>query len=378
MSFDLGELDAIAAEWGGVFDPSVLEDGFGELLTELVDSANSLVDGLRRHMRAPWATRPLHIAFVRSEEVNACVKEGKDADYILITIGTVGKIYGTMFGMLSTPSFLPRIGNSDREDAPNSALVDGFPPMPLQGADGNISAKFYLPADQTRVTFAMQLSSMALHFLLYHEIGHIAAGHLELRKNQGFPTAISEFGTAASQDAALPPFHVLECDADAFAVHIESFVDLHAELDLLWKETYRLEAVSGRDTGFIAHAAAISILFRMLGHDGYAPELLDAKSHPHPAVRSSLTIARSMSLAVGAGRFAMHEFQRLARDSIFHVEETWAALGLPGQQLGESSTWSENVLRLSTELGSEYERWKTNLRKFARLPPRWHNSWTSV
>ncbi len=375
MSSDVSELDAKAAELGGVFDASVLADSFGDLLTDLVDSANFMVDGLRQHMSAPWATRPLHVTFTNSEEVNAYADKGKAADYILITIGAVSKVYGAMYGMLSTPSFLPEVGNANQEKTPNELLTGGFPPMPLLGSDdGDEHVEFCLPVDQRRSTFAMQLSSIALHFLLYHEIGHIVAGHFELLEQQGFVPIISEFGTPAPRDATPPARYVLECDADAFAAHFGSFIDLHPESDGLWKEVFGWEAVPGKDAGFIAHAVAISILFRMLGNDGFAPESLNPRTHPPPAVRSCLAISRTMSLAAVAGRFAMDRFPQLCRDSIFHVEETWTALGLPGQQFGESSTWAEHVGRLSTELGREYERWKTDLCKFARLPTRWHNS----
>jgi hypothetical protein len=367
------ELDVKAAKWGGVFDPSVLVESFGHLLTELVDSASVLIDGLRQHMSPKWTTRPIQVAFTKSEEVNACATKGRDADYILITIGAVGKIYGTLNGLLSIPGFLPEVGNSDREDTPNESLADGFPKMPLLGRDyGGNSIRFYLPADQTRVTFANQLSSMALHFLLMHEIGHILAGHLELLERQGFAAAISEFDAGTTKNATMPPRHVLESDADAFAANFGSFVDLHPETNRLWKEVFGWEAVPGKDAGFIAHAAAISILFRLLTTDSYPPKSLQPSIHPHPTVRSCMVLSRSMSRAVLANRFTMDEFPRLCRASIFHVEETWAALGLPGQRLGASSNWANQIGRLSKRLNREYDDWKATLRKFTRLPPRWH------
>ena len=185
MSPDVSELDAKAANLGGVIDVSALADSFGALLTDLVDSANHLVNRLRQHMSAPWATRPLHVAFTSSEEVNAFADKSKTADYILITIGAVGKVYGTMYGMLSTSSFMPEVGNANQEKTPNELLTGGFPPMPLRESyDGDEPVEFCLPVDQRRSTFAMHLSSIALHFLLYHEIGHIVAGHLELREQQ--------------------------------------------------------------------------------------------------------------------------------------------------------------------------------------------------
>lgn len=376
MSSGVNDLDTKAMSLGGAFDTSVLADSFGDLLTDLVDSANVMVDGLRQHMRSPWATRPLHVTFTNAEEVNAYADKSKTADYIFITIGAVGKVYGTVYGMLSTPNFMPEVGNANQEKTPNELLTGGFPPMPLLGShDGDELVEFCLPVDQRRSTFAMHLSSIALHFLLYHEIGHVVAGHLELREQQGCAGAISEFGTPAPRNGTAPPLHVLECDADAFAAYFESFIDLHPRSDGLGKEIFDWEAVPGKDAGFIAHAVAISILFRMLGNDGFAPESLDPRTHPPPAVRSCLALSRTMSLATLAGRFAMDRFPQLCRDSIFHVEETWIALGLPGQRNGESSTWAERVGRLSKELGREYEGWKTDLCKFARVPTRWHNSW---
>lgn len=379
MSTDVSELDAKTAKLGGVFDASELGVSFRDLLTDLVDSGNHLVDSLRQHMSAPWATRPLHVAFTACEELNAQATKGKDADYILITIGAVGKVYGTMYGMLSTPSFLPDVGNANEEKTPNELLTGGFPPMPLLGLyDGDEPVEFCLPVDQRRSTFAMHLSSIALHFLLYHEIGHIVAGHLELREHQGCAAAISEIGTPAPRNGTVTPLHVLEYDADAFAAHFESFIDLHPVSDGLGKEIFGWETVPEEDAGFIAHAVAISILFRMLGNDGFAPESLDPLTHPPPAVRSCLALSRTMSLAALAGRFEMDRFPQLCRNTIFHVEESWTALGLPGRRFGESLAWAEQVGRLSMELAREYESWNTGLCKFARVPTRWHSSWPSA
>jgi hypothetical protein len=361
---------------GGVFDLSLVGDSFRSFFTDLLDSANAMMDGLRLHMSARWAARPLHVGFTNSDEVNAFATKGKYAEYIFITIGAVCKVCGTMYGMLSTPVFLPAIGNPGLDEMPNEPLADGFPPLPLLRTDQcEQPVSFYLPLDQTRATFAMHLSSTALQFLLMHEIGHVVAGHLELRERQGCGPTISEFGTAGTQDARTPPRHVLECDADAFAAHTESFLDLHPNTDRLWTEVFRWSAVPGRSAGFIAYATAISILFRMLGRNGYAPGSLNPATHPPPAVRSCLAISRSMSLAVIAGRFAMDEFSHLCGESVFHVEETWASLGLPGQQLGKSHTWADRVGRLSMELEREYERWKADVQEFARLPVRWHASW---
>lgn len=372
------ELEDKALPLGGLFDPSTLAEPFASLLHELEQSAHLLVDNFRKHMSEEWAKRPLAIAFTNSDDVNACAIKGASTDYILISIGAVGRVYGTMAGMLSMPTFLEEVGNADHEESPAESLPTGFPALPLLRKDhGDAPIRFYKPEDPLRFAFSMQLASMALHFLVTHEVGHVVCGHLELLEQMGLEATVPEFRSFRT-GPRMPPLHVLECDADTFAAHVQSFVDLQSAPEGHWESQFGWRGVSDSDACFIAHAVAVAVLFRMLDNDGYAPDKLNPSCHPHPAVRSNSAIARSFSLACGAGLRKMKELARLAEASLVPVEEAWLALELPGQRLGDGSTWAEQVARLTAELTREYERWKKVLVGYARIPPRWHGPWPRV
>jgi hypothetical protein len=373
------DLQDIAAPWGGILDPSTLTETFENLLLEPVRLADILVDGSRENMDSRWATRPLRIAFLNGSVPNAFATKSEHADYVLITIGLVESIYGTMAGMLSVPFFLPMIGTPPVGEPPRLELAGGFPPMPfLRKGFSENPIRLCWPSDPARVALALQLASMALHFTVLHEIGHIFGGHLELSEQRGMAPVIREFEDGLSDHQAVPHDQILECDADTFAAHAQSFLDIHPDSDPLWSETYGWNDVSGAHAGFIAHAVAVSVLFRlldMLRGDGRAPVGHGSSSHPHPAVRSNLAISRSLSLAVDAGRLRISDMPALIQASLIPVEEVWMELGLPGQRLGARAIWITQIVKLSGELGQAYESSKAMLRDFARVPPRWYTSW---
>jgi hypothetical protein len=372
------EVKALIASHGGAFDPSSLAAPFEALLLDLSGWGRTLVDGLRQHMKSQWSKRPLEIIFLNSRDLNAWATKSHNADYVLITIGLVEKIYGTMAGMMSAPSFLRAIGTAPADEPPQSELAHGFPSMPLLRKElGTDAIQLCWPTDELRVAFAMQLASMALQFTLLHEIGHIFGGHLERCEQRGITPNIREFGAGGHEECLIPD-QILECDADTFAAHAQSFVDLHPESDGLWGETYQWNDVPGADAGFIAHAIAMSVLFRlfdMLEGDGHAPTGDRPATHPHPAVRSNMAISRSFSLAMSAGRFAISDLPRLIEASLIPVEQVWTRLGLPGQRLGPRASWATQIAKLSGELGRLYELMMPPLRDLARVPPRWHAPW---
>src|SRR5450755_827659 len=55
--------------------------------------------------------------------------------------------------------------------------------------------------------------------------GHIMGGHLEMLEQRGLAPTIRELG-GVIRASGVPEDHILECDADTFAAHIQSFIDL--------------------------------------------------------------------------------------------------------------------------------------------------------
>ncbi len=107
MQQDRDEVDITTAPFGGPFDPNELEDPFADWFRRARQVVTLVVDGLRSAMDPKWANRSLYVTFVPDTAFVAFAKKGENADHIVISVGLVEIILGTMFGLMSTPSFLP-------------------------------------------------------------------------------------------------------------------------------------------------------------------------------------------------------------------------------------------------------------------------------
>jgi len=378
------QVQSLISRWGGAVDLDLIASPFDTLVRELEQFANTLINCARPSVKPQWSKRPFQILFTNSLRANACATKDDGTDYVIMTIGLIQEVYGTMLGLMSVPSSLPPIGVPPVEVPQIGEFERGFPPFPIltkEEMQSGKSIRVCRPTDVARLAFGMQLSLMALQFVVRHEVGHILAGHLELAKRHGISPEILEVDSSEAQAHLNPPRNVRECDADMFAIHWQSLVDLHPETTKYWHETYGWNDVPPQDGAFIAHATAIAILFRLFDMrrgDGYAPEHNIALKHPHPTLRSNMAISRSFGLAVDAQMFKMDELPRLIRASWIPVEELWLQLRLPGLRLGERSNWESNIKRLSEELDIEYRRHEPILNEISRVYPRWRKSWPHV
>jgi hypothetical protein len=234
------------------------EEPFRSMFLDVEARCRDLYEPLRQHLKAPWADRPLVIQVVDNRDLNAMARSGSNADYITVFLGTLERIYGTTYGLLSTPTFLPDIGNCGLENKPTNLGTDGFPLMPLLRTDGSPSAvDTLIPNDPTRLVVAGLLGDLAMEFLLFHEIGHIVGGHLELTRAK----SLLEFDSRCENDGT-PSRHILECDADMFAADITSAVQLTDKIADSLNDLVPNVPWSKRDFALIIYFAAIGVLFR--------------------------------------------------------------------------------------------------------------------
>ena len=95
-----------------------------------------------------------------------------------------------------------------------------------------------------------------MEFLLFHEIGHIAGGHLEFAREQ----ALLEFDSSY-EDGDTPLRHILECDADMFAADITSAVHLTDKMADSLHDLLPDVPWSKRDFALITYFAAMGSYF---------------------------------------------------------------------------------------------------------------------
>lgn len=356
--------------FGPTLNPDAFHPPFDKIVADFVEKGRVLHESLADHMRPEWKIRPLEILIVDDESLNACATDHSGSDRIYVFRGALQHIYGTILGLLSTPTFFPTIGDVNGEVRPDN-LPDGrFPPVPLlkSVSDADRNTPLFLPKAQTRVTLANVLADLALEFLIYHEIGHVVGGHLEIPRNGGRVSAISEFQQPAKTDS-LTLQHVLELDADAFACHATSSIHNHDQMAKLLHDLFSPEQ-EPHDFALHTYLSSIGILFRVLFPT--APRVPTARksSHPHPGVRACLVASATMARGLRDGRFTPESLDRIVANSVGNIEHVWADLCLSGQNPQPPLLWAQTVNDTAKALFRSYGKSRSLLEQHARLPRR--------
>ncbi|MCH7687131.1 MAG: hypothetical protein IH899_10700, partial [Planctomycetes bacterium] len=200
--------------FGPTLNPDAFASPFDDVVEDFVEKGRVLYESLVDHMRPQWKQRPLEILIVDNPSLDARANHYADRDQICIFRGALELIYGNILGLLSTPTFFPAMGDIKNEVRPQNLPGGRFPRVPLLKniSDADQRTSLFFPNDQTRMTVAQILAELALEFLIYHEIGHIVGGHLEILRKSFRLTTIAEFQHAVKPDDCTFQ-HLLECDA---------------------------------------------------------------------------------------------------------------------------------------------------------------------
>ena len=361
--------------FGPTLDPDQFESPFDRIVGDLIQDGRSLYESLRSAMRARWKQRSLEILIVDNVTLNAYATENAGGDCIYVFRGALERIHGTTCGLLSAPAFLPGIGNVGVDVPPKGLPPGGFPGIPLlrDASKADQSTPLFWPNDQTRMTFAQMLADIALDFLVCHEIGHVVGGHLDIARTNHGETEIAEFERGVSNSDELTLRHVLECDADAFASHVTSFLHTHPKNAQLTLDTFNPSGWAPRDFALLKYLTAVGVLFRVLYPRAPIRISRCKSSHPHPAVRAFLVASSTMARQLADGSVEANALERIVRHSVRNIEDVWADLCLPGQNPEAPAIWAQNVQDGARELGELYGNARSLLDQHARLRRRWHD-----
>jgi len=362
-------------EDGPTLNADAFEPPFDDIVTGFVEIGRVLHESLNEYMLPQWKQRPLEILLIDNGSLNARAMDHAGGDRICIFRGTLEHIYGTMLGLLSTPTFFRAIGDVRNEVRPQNLPGGRFPRLPLlrNASDADQRTPLFFPKDETRMMLAQVLAELALEFLIYHEIGHIVGGHLEIPRNGHGLSTIPEFQYAINEPGDSTFQHVLECDADAFACHTTFWVHTREKMAVLMRDLLNASEWQPKDFALLIYIMAVGVLFRVLYPD--APRTIRAykSSHPHPAIRACLVASSAMAFGLGDGTYTPMSLNKIVAESVGNIEEVWADLCLSGQNPQPSDVWAKDVYDTAMALFESYGNTRTLLGQFARLPRRWDN-----
>jgi hypothetical protein len=342
-----------------------------EIARELLEKGQDLYESLRPHMKPAWRSRPLAVLIVDNPRLNAIANCSGDSDCIYIFRGVLEKLYGNLLGLLTIPEFLPWLGNTNGETARPIIPADGFTAIPLLLSASEAAGPILFPSDEKRRMVAICLAELGLEFLIYHELGHVVGGHLEISKDGLLP--ISEFAQSVPKSNDCHLSHVLEWDADAFACFITSPIHTDAKLAEILCDAIRPNYREPKDFAVLTYLVAIGMIFRLLDPNRQRKIKECESSHPHPAIRASLAAASMMARGTFEGRLKSESLNTIAAESIGNLETVWADLFLSDKEQEPAHEWLQSLTEAAMRLFQSWGDKRSFLDNYARVSRRWDN-----
>lgn len=223
--------------------------------------------------RSMWPRLPaIHFDFANTGVVNAFACIYRDQYFIGVTKGAVASLALFFERMLSDRRILMQIGNSDGEME--------HPPLtyPLAEAlvQDNLANGPNHPTDSMRQDYCKWLTLSALDFLILHELGHIANGHVDRAVAKQLSPFIAEFGGEPLTPEEAIELHLMEIDADGFAAS----QGVCKTMNVVKNPPYAIPQLASYDGLLFSWLFAVFSFFRMFGDTPIASIDVYEKRHP--------------------------------------------------------------------------------------------------
>lgn len=274
-----------------------------------------------------------HLGILLSETPNAYAWRVGDHYNIALTAGLGHLLFGWTAHLLSFRSFLPNLLEGAEEEADGNleelradfslARVADF-----HSLQGKVIATHRLPRSQVRMDLTYAITHVALSFALLHELGHIAAGHVDFAVLRLAMPSIEELRTTKTAlGADLQLAQTFELMADNFAIEASLLARL--------AERYGASATDGHAIWTIAS----DLLLWLFSYR--SRRVQPSESHPHPQVRILNKLAKVaqfrelnphyVNCVLPSGTAV--DIATLSHRISAQVGDAWTTLGLPGHEL---------------------------------------------
>lgn len=234
-------------------------------------------------LHRPYLDR-FHFDLVANEHLNAAATRQGSTYLIGLNVGTIMNLEAFFSLLLSHPRVLPEIGQPSREVPWIASLAACDWRLPwasaLTGATLRGQPPESFPIDGVRKVYAHRLAILATDFVFFHELGHLANGHLEYLEAEGKPVGMKELahGDLSLKDAL--DQQALEINADSHAVLVMTPDWFRVPEQL--PATHAFETVT---EAIESLALAVISVFLLFDPHPTRVDEYDRTAHPHPAVR---------------------------------------------------------------------------------------------
>ncbi|MGO8079919.1 hypothetical protein [Rhizobium leguminosarum] len=284
------EINLLVKELGYTGEVLVSDEGdaVSKIGANVFDVARQLIDSTLVGLKA---TATIYVAVVADAErsFQACAVElGGDEYCILIWLAAVARTSRALSRLLETPSsvdfFKLNVAAPKIETVPQGQ--DTFTAYQAISLLPNASL------GETGDQFCSHLTSMALEWLVLHELGHIVNGHLAMGGSANDLRYILEENPSASQDENLTG-QALEVDADCFANQHCLHRSLNRPNILDDSAAHEADLLAGRLKAYLF--SFLSIL-RSFEHSPFAIETMFHFDHPPGGIRMNYLLAQMLAI----------------------------------------------------------------------------------
>lgn len=152
-------------------------------------------------------------AFIDKNEVNAFAMEKDGIPIIVLHTGTISRILSAASVLMLSDAFLPEVGDMA------ACYHDISPDMLTLKKDNENSSvlKMTISGDPCRENIGYMIASLAIHFVVYHEVGHHINGHVKKLKEK-YNLFYSEAPYTYISDEYLEERKQMELEADMYAI----------------------------------------------------------------------------------------------------------------------------------------------------------------
>ncbi|MBI5591465.1 MAG: hypothetical protein HY881_13385 [Deltaproteobacteria bacterium] len=258
-----------------VFD-HVLSRYGGRLLTEHVhpdtmEGFQEFIEFFRDILRSKhFGTSDVRCDWVANTNFNALATHSCDHELIGLFAGIPLLLYNHCYCFFSDPKTLPIMGKGSQEK-PEETVLEGLRNNQLRPLPKG-------PHDPLRHDAAMHIAWNAVMFVFFHELGHIAWGHLRLLAESCGSLEYLELPVVPLADEEAHLRLLLELDADHFAA---------GYLLQYWNKKWNDGAFSALESlgCDVSWMLSLSMLFLVMDGLNTAHPTLGQSTHPAPLVR---------------------------------------------------------------------------------------------
>lgn len=152
---------------------------------------------------------------IDDEGVNACATEEDEVSIIALYAGTVKKVLCDANIMMLSDEFLVGIGNM--EMCYHNISIDDY--VKRMDEENDSVLKMTISEDYIRETVGYMIASLAVHFIVYHEVGHHKLNHIKKLKEK-YKLSYQEALHTENSEEYIEERKQMELDADLYAADL--------------------------------------------------------------------------------------------------------------------------------------------------------------